>query len=95
MAGGATLDTAESPYKLARLTRGAAGKADQFLDYGAFDWNSYKNVGPGLKQILDPHKNDLDGFRAYAVAKRAHPDVISGRDSTTARMHGTARHCTA
>jgi hypothetical protein len=68
---GASLDAAESPYTLARLTRGAAGKATQFLDYGTFDWFTYKNTGEGLKQILEPHKNDLDGFRAYAVAKRA------------------------
>ena len=31
LAGGAALDVAESPYKLARLVRGAAGKATQFL----------------------------------------------------------------
>jgi conjugative element/phage-associated large polyvalent protein len=68
---GQPLGTAESPYQLARLVRGAAGKATQFLDYGTFDWNSYKNTGPGLKQILEPHKNDLDGFRAYAVSRRA------------------------
>jgi hypothetical protein len=71
LAAGESLSTAESPYQLARLVRGSAGKATQFLDYGAFDWSTYKNTGPGLKQILEPHKNDLDGFRAYAVAKRA------------------------
>ncbi|MDH5578265.1 MAG: hypothetical protein OEZ09_07370 [Betaproteobacteria bacterium] len=68
---GERLDVAESPYHLARLVRGAAGKATQFLDHGTFDWNTYKNTGPGLKQILEPHKTDLDGFRAYAVSRRA------------------------
>lgn len=71
LAAGKDLTTAESPYDLARLVRGAAGKAQQFLDHGTFDWSTYKNTGPALKQILEPHKTDLDGFRAFAVAKRA------------------------
>lgn len=71
LSGGADLPTAESPYTLARLTRGAAGKAAQFLDHGTFDFNTYENTGPGLKEILDPVKDDLDGMRAYAVAKRS------------------------
>ena len=71
LANGGTLDTAESAYKLARLSRGSAGKAAQFLDHGTFDFKSYENTGPSLKAILEPHKNDLDGFRAYAVARRA------------------------
>ena len=70
LVGGKALEVAESPYKLARLVRGAAGKATQFLDHSTFDFNTYKNTGAGLKQILEPHKNDLDGFRAYAVARR-------------------------
>ncbi len=78
---GASLDTAESPYQLARLVRGSAGKATQFLDFGAFDWKTYENTGPGLKQILEPHKADLDGFRAYAVARRA--VELAGRDIET------------
>jgi hypothetical protein len=71
LAGGADLATAESPYKLARLTRGSAGKATQFLDYGTFDFKTYENTGPALKAILEPIKDDLSGFRAYAVARRA------------------------
>lgn len=71
LAGGQTLETAESAYKLARLSRGSAGKAAQFLDHATFDFKTYENTGPSLKAILEPHKNDLDGFRAYAVARRA------------------------
>ncbi|MES2346603.1 MAG: LPD38 domain-containing protein, partial [Pseudomonadota bacterium] len=43
----------------------------QFLDHGTFDWATYRNTGPGLKQILEPFNADLDGVRAYAVARRA------------------------
>jgi hypothetical protein len=68
---GGTLSVAESPYHIARLTRGAAGKATQFLEYGAFDFNTYKTTGPGLKQILAPFDKDLNGLRAYLVARRA------------------------
>ena len=68
---GVPLEVAESPYKLAREVRGAAGKATMFLDHGTFDFNTYRTTGPGLKQILKPVENDLAGFRAYAVARRA------------------------
>lgn len=61
----------DDPYILARLSRGSAGKADQFVENGTFDFNTLKNTGPGLRQILKPFKEDRDGFRAYAVAARA------------------------
>lgn len=68
---GEGLPTAQNPYELARLTRGDAGRADYMLQYGTFEWNTYKTNGPGLKQILAPVGKDMDGFRAYAVASRA------------------------
>lgn len=71
LAQGGALPVAESPYHLARLVRGAAGKATQFLDHGTFDFNTYRNTGPGLKQILEPVNKDLEGIRAYMVARRA------------------------
>lgn len=71
LAKGIPLETAESPYRLARLTRGSAGKASQFLDHGAFDFNTYKTIGPGLNKILAPFGKDLNGLRAYLVARRA------------------------
>ena len=65
------LETAADPYTLERLTRGVAGKASEFLNAGAFDFSTYKTTTKGYFQILDPVKKDLDGFRAYLVAKRA------------------------
>jgi hypothetical protein len=70
LADGATLPAAQDPYKLARLTRGSSGRSTTFIQNATFDFN-YNTVGPGLKQIIEPVKNDLDGLRIYLVAKRA------------------------
>lgn len=70
LAKGVELNIAESPYGLARLTRGAAGKALQFLEHGTFNFKTFKTTGPSLKQILKPFGKDLNQFRAYIVAKR-------------------------
>ena|GEM_PF-1693636 len=65
------LEVKNDPYQLARLTRGAMGKADHFLEYSPFKFDSFKNVGVPLTKILEPVKDDLDGLRAYAISKRA------------------------
>ena len=77
------LPTDQDPYQLARLSRGTFGKATQFLEFGTFDFKTYENNGPSLKDILqkgvgrdfpeitDVEKVDLNGFRAYIAAKRA------------------------
>lgn len=61
----------EDAEQLARLSRGSAGAALEFLEEGAFDFSTLSKIGPGLKEILEPVTNDLDGFRRYIVAKRA------------------------
>lgn len=71
MTGGEDLPIAQDPYKLARLTRGSFGKADQFLTESPYKFDSYENVGKSLKAIVEPFKNDLDGLRSFIVAKRA------------------------
>jgi hypothetical protein len=68
---GAPEDASPDAYTLARLTRGTFGKADQMLDRGTFDFHSYETNGPGLKSILAPVADDLDGARAYLAARRA------------------------
>lgn len=68
--GGKRLPVSDDPYSLMRLTRGTYGKADQMLERGTFDFNSYKTNGPGLRDIMAPVAEDLNGFRAYAAAKR-------------------------
>lgn len=75
------LPTSDDPYQLARLTRGTFGKANQFLEYGTFDFKTYENNGPSLRDILqgkvrdlpeitDAEPVDLDTLRAYIKAKR-------------------------
>lgn len=72
VAGGREVPTFENPYDLARLTRGTFGKADQFLELSPFKFETLKDTGSKpIKKILEPFKNDLDGFRDYAVSKRA------------------------
>jgi hypothetical protein len=79
---GTALGTAEDPYKLARLTRGAFGRATQFLEHSPFEFKTLQNVGKSLKDVLAPVKDDLDGLRAYAVSRRsielAERDIVTG-----------------
>jgi hypothetical protein len=66
-----TLGASKDPYKLARLTRGVAGKAQQFLEISPYRFDTYENVGKSFRAIVEPLKDDLDGLRSYLVAKRA------------------------
>lgn len=70
---------APDAYQTLRLVRGAYGKVDQFINYGTFDFRSYVTNGEGLKEILDPIKNDLDQFRAYMVSRRAVEQEAKGK----------------
>lgn len=70
-ASGLELATEDNPYQRARLLTGYVGKADHFLNQSTFDFNTYENNGPSLKDILAPVSKDLNGFRAYAAASRA------------------------
>lgn len=65
------LPAEDNPYQLARLFAGHVGKADHFLNRGTFDFGTYENNGPSLKEVLSPVAKDLNGFRAYAAAARA------------------------
>jgi len=71
LAGEKPLRAADDPYQLARLTRGSTGKADHFLEFSPFKFDTLENVGKPLTKILEPYREDLDGLRAYAVSKRA------------------------
>lgn len=71
LAGDNKLGAEENSYKLMRLLPGVTGKAEQFLNHGAFDFNTLENTGKSLKDVIAPVKDDLDGFRAYAAASRA------------------------
>lgn len=69
---GKKISALQDPYVLARLTRGNFGRLQQVLENGPYEFNSFKQTGtPGMKKILNLFKDDLDGFRRYAVASRA------------------------
>lgn len=68
---GEDLSALNDPGKLAHLTRGNFSKADHFLEFSPFKFGSLRNVGKPLKAIVEPVKDELDQFRAYAVARRS------------------------
>lgn len=69
--GGKDLPVEQHAGKLAQLTRGSIGKADQALEFAIYDPKTLKNIGEGLKDRMRPVAEDLDGWRAYALSKRA------------------------
>lgn len=65
------LPASKDPYVLARLTRGVAGKAKQFIENAPFSFKDYENTGTKpLKEILGGI-DDVQNFEAYLVGKRA------------------------
>jgi len=81
--------TFRNPYRLTRLLAGLAGKIDHFLVRGTYDFNTYKINGASLQDVLDPVKDDLDGFRAFGAAARGLElearDITTGLDSAAMR----------
>lgn len=66
------LPVGADPEKLMRESRAYAGMAEVAIDKGPRDFATQEPTGsPGLKQILQPFKGDLDGFKAYAIGARA------------------------
>lgn len=68
---GEKLPTLENPYELARLTAGNFGRADQFLKYGTYDFNTLETNGKSLLDLIKPIKAEFDDFKAYSIARRA------------------------
>jgi len=68
---GEKLSTKDNPYELARLTAGNFGRADQFLKYGTYDFNTLQTNGKSLLDLIKPIKAEFDDFKAYAIARRA------------------------
>lgn len=69
-----TLTPPDNPYILARLTKGLAGKAYQFLNLSPFNFKTYANEGMSLREILKPVSEDdaaFNQFRSYITGKRA------------------------
>lgn len=78
---GEKLPTLENPYELARLTAGNFGRADQFLKYGTYDFNTLQTNGKSFLDLIKPIKAEFDDFKAYAIARRA--EELSARGIET------------
>lgn len=78
---GNMLPVGESPYYLARLTRGNSGRSSAWIDYETFDFNSGQRSGDSLRKILAPVKDEVDALNAYLLAKRAVDLDARGIDS--------------
>ncbi len=65
---GAEVTPTKSAFAEAWRLRGIAGKSEAWLESGVTD-AAGKPVGKSLRDIISPVADDLDGFRAYAVAR--------------------------
>ncbi len=79
----------EDAYRAARLYAGVAGKADQFLQRGTFDFDIYANTGKSFRDIIMPVTDDINGFRTYATSLRALE--LEGQGIKTGMDLGAAR----
>lgn len=96
---GKELPIEKDPYKLARLTRGLYGKAEQMLEHGTFAFKDLKDNGKSFKEVMEPVKKDLDGFRAYMAARRtielAQRGIRTGiavKDAASVVQEGAAKY---
>jgi len=70
MADGAEVPIVENAAKLAQLEPGVVARASHFLEFSPIDFKTFNDIGKPLKVILEPHKNNLQDFSAYLVARR-------------------------
>ena len=77
---GKEVDINNDTYKLLRLNKGVTGRVRVALEYGIVDNNGNK-IGKGLKEIIKPVADDIDGFIAYISALRAKDLNESGIES--------------
>lgn len=76
---GAEIPEDQNAYNLGRLAAAHMDKTRGFLEYGTRDAETGKINGEGLNDVLKDVP-DMDGFKAYALAKRALE--LNGRDIT-------------
>lgn len=70
MAAGRPIDTRLNAYALARIARGAAGKAEAFLEHG-IKGRDGKMIAPAFRDIIKPVRDRLDVLGDYLVARRS------------------------
>lgn len=78
-------------YTLARLTRGAAGAAEEMIERGVVDFKSGKRVTGGIAEVLQhipPER--VQAFREYLIAERALEKWQQGIDTGITRADAAA-----
>lgn len=68
---GNTLPADQNPYFLARQAVDHGSKTQHFIEKGTLDFNTREVNGKGLLQIVEPFKEDINGFKGYVISKRA------------------------
>lgn len=61
----------KDPYKLARMASDSKAKVKHFFEFGTLDYKTLENTGKSFNEIVEPHKAELGGFKAYLISKRA------------------------
>jgi hypothetical protein len=106
LADGGKVPTDQNAYELSRMASDAPAKALHFLgdsknpdQGGILDFKTLETTGPSLQKVLEPVKEDLKGFDAYLVSKRAleleDRGIKSGMDLEAAKQvvdEGTSKY---
>jgi hypothetical protein len=61
----------ENPYILARMANDYRAKTKYALEKGVIDYKTLAQTGKPFREIIEPHKADLDGLNSYLISKRA------------------------
>ena len=60
-----------NPYLLSRMANDSKAKVKHILEKGTLDFKTLEVTGKSLTKILDPVKDNIEGFEAYLISKRA------------------------
>lgn len=81
LAGGKELPANESPYTLHRMAGDFKSKTRHVIEHGTLDFKTLEKKGKSLKEVVEPHLNEMPDFEAYLISKRAIEIEASGRKS--------------
>jgi hypothetical protein len=69
---GLDISISDDPYIASRLYGGWVGKAQVALEHeGPFNFFTYENLGPSLKAIIAPVRDQISSWRAFLASARA------------------------
>lgn len=89
MRDGRPMQFRHNAYVLARIARGAAGKAEAFLEHGVRMRNGQFS-GPSLADAIQPVKERIEDFGMYLVALRSEEMARRGMESGLTREEAQA-----